>query len=390
MTILDLYTAIPVVLRHLGRTLHDVTLGIDAAIDLVGVLRATRLGLHDAVRYGRTLRRSRTGLVVVVDHVEHTRVVATIDRAQVPVEEDVVHEVEDTVPTHRRVAAYVRRPEVAHERGVLATERRAKRVVVGVERLGRDGVLDRYIDRRQLLRTSLVEALARIVHVAVERDVLVQTPGARAVVDHDVAHGVATKRVLAVPRHRLATAETHVADDYVVRIDLERLTGDADTITRSRLTGNCNIRCANDDGRLQADDTRHVEDDDAGATLLTGPAERALAAVVEVRDGQYLTAATALRVHTTTLGTREGGNLGLHQVVGTVCPGHIGTTLKGLLLDDRQGLLPGGIRGLFCLAQHLAGRGRCLGRERRILRHGSYRAEEHERRENQFFVHRAC
>ena len=70
-------------------------------------------------------------------------------------------------------------------------------------------------------------------------------------VNHDVAHGVATEGVLTVSDQRLAAAEAHVAHDDVVGLDLERLTGNDDTLAGSGLSGNGDIRSAHIDRRLQ-------------------------------------------------------------------------------------------------------------------------------------------
>ena len=58
-------------------------------------------------------------------------------------------------------------------------------------------------------------------HVAIERDVLVQSPLTRAVVNHDVTDRIASERVFTVPYVCVAAAEAHVSDDYVMGVNLE-------------------------------------------------------------------------------------------------------------------------------------------------------------------------
>ena len=99
------------------------------------------------------------------------------------------------------------------------------------ERLAEDRVLDRDVDGRQL---QLLAAVRRLVHVAVHRHVLVEAPAGRDVVDHDVADRVAADRVVAVADPGLAAAEAHVADDDVVRFELDGVAGDADAVARAR------------------------------------------------------------------------------------------------------------------------------------------------------------
>ena len=189
--------------------------------------------------------RQGTRLVVVVDEVRHRRELAAVSCAVYPVVDDVVDEVEDAAPSDAGIAACVVSPQIAHKRGVLAADGRAEGVVPGVEGLGADGILDGDVDGR-LLAVGL--AVVHVEHVAIERDVLVQTPLARAVVNHDVSNGVAAEGVLAVGDQRLAAAEAHVAHDDVVGVDLERLTSDDDAVAGCRLSGNGDIGSADVDG----------------------------------------------------------------------------------------------------------------------------------------------
>ena len=258
--------------------------------------------------YGTFLRSQRTGLVVVVDEVRHRGVLTTISRAVYPVVDHVVDEVEDTTPADAWVTTRIVGPQVAHEGRVLTADGRAEGVVPRVECLGRDSVLDSNVHGRLL---ALGLAIVQVEHVAIERDVLVESPLARAMVNHDVAHGVATERVLAVGHLRLAATEAHVAHDDVVRIHLERLASNDDAVAGSRLSGYSNIRSAHVDGRLQTDDTADVEHHDAGTTLLAGPAERARTVVVQVGHGEHLATTSAEGEHTTALSTGECRNLSL-------------------------------------------------------------------------------
>ena len=107
-----------------------------------------------------------------------------------PVVNDVVHEVEYTTPSDRWVTACIIRPEVAHEGRILSTDCTTKGMVPSIESLGRDGILDGYIHRRHL---ALWLTIVQIEHVAVERDILIQTKLARAVVNHDVTYRITTE-----------------------------------------------------------------------------------------------------------------------------------------------------------------------------------------------------
>ena len=168
-----------------------------------------------------------------------------------PVVDHVVEEVEVAVHPDARVAAGVARPQVVVERAVVPADRAPERVVVGVQRLAGDAPLDRDVDRRQL---QLLVAARRPVHVAVHRQVLVEAPARRAVVDDDVADRVAAERVVAVGHVRLAAAEPEVADDDVVGVDLGGPPGDADAVAGGGLAGDGDVGGADVDGPVQVDD----------------------------------------------------------------------------------------------------------------------------------------
>ena len=67
-------------------------------------------------------------------------------------------------------------------------------MVPSVERLGRDGVLNGHVHRWRL---AVGFAVVHVEHVAIERDVLVASPFARTVVDHDVAYRITAEGILA-------------------------------------------------------------------------------------------------------------------------------------------------------------------------------------------------
>ena len=263
----------PVIGCNGRETFHYITFGKYAAIDMMVELRTARFGLQDAVADGAFGWSSRPWSIIVVDEVELSRVVAAIGCAMYPVIDYIVDEVEDAVPTNRRITSAVRSPQVTDECCILAAQCRTESMIVGVERLRRNGVLNGHVHRRILIGRSLVLSLRFVIHVAIERNVLVQSPLARAVVDHDVAHGIAAERILAMLYTRFSTTETHVTNDDIVCIDGKRFSCNADTIARGCLSGYSDIWSSNIDGRFQSDDTSNVEDYNSRTTGLTSLAE---------------------------------------------------------------------------------------------------------------------
>ena len=169
-----LYASVPVVGGDFRTALHDVAFRVNTSELLEGEEPfAAALALEDAVTYGRVFVGKWSGLIVVVDEVEHGFVFAAIGSTVYPVVDDVVDEVEYAGPSYAWVSPCVVGPEVAHECGVLATDGGAEGMVPCVECLGRDGVLDGDVDGRFLLFWL---AVVHIEHVAIEGDVLVESP----------------------------------------------------------------------------------------------------------------------------------------------------------------------------------------------------------------------
>ena len=153
----------------------------------------------------------------------------------------------------------------------------------------------------------------------------------------------------------------------VVCIDLERLSGNADTVARSSLSGNGDIRCTNVDRRLQTNDTADVKHHDTGTTLFAGPTERTRAVVVQVGNGEHLTAASAKSEHTAALSSRESRNLSLAQVVGAKGPRYVRTSGLSLFYHNRKCHFPSGIAMRLPLCFLLGNKLFCLVCQIRIL-----------------------
>ena len=153
---------------------------------------------------------------------------------------------------------------------------------------------------------------------------------------------------------RFATTETHVTNDDIMRIDGKRLSCNADAIARSCLSGYGDVGSPHIDGSLQSDNAGNVEYHDSRTTGLTSLAERTWSAVIEVRYDINFAASASESVHASAFSSGESRDIGLWQIVGTMCPLDIRTTFARLLFDDGKCLLPCDIRhgililGLCC------------------------------------------
>ena len=210
-------------------------------------------------------------------------------------------------------------------------------MVPSIECLGRDGILDGYIHRWHL---ALWLTIVQIEHVTVERDVLIQTKLARAVVNHDVTNRITAERILTIPYMGITTAETHVANDDIMGINLERFTRNHHALTWSSLSGDGDIRSTDDDWSLQYNISRYVEDDDAGTTLFASPTEGTRTSIIEIGHSQDLATTATEGKHTATLSTWECRNLSLTQIVWAGSPWHVRASCHCLLFYDRESHCP--------------------------------------------------
>jgi len=127
-------------------------------------------------------------------------------------------------------------------------------------------------------------------------------------VKHDVANGIASKAVVTASNPGLTTTETHVAYNHIVRVYPKAFTGHADTVTRSRLSSDGNVRGSDRDGCLQADDAGHVEHHDAGTTLFTGPAQSAGATVLKAGHDQHFAPTSTWSIRASSFSTGKSGD----------------------------------------------------------------------------------
>ena len=169
-----LNAAIPIVLRYLWKTFHHVTHRIHTSELLEGEqIHASAFGFHDTMSHRCILWSQWSWLIVIVDEIRHGSIFTTISRAMHPIVNHIVDEVKHASPSDRWISSRVVCPEIAHKRCVLSSDGRTKRVVPCVESLGGYGVLNRYVHRGFL---TFVFPVSQVKHVAIERDILIQSP----------------------------------------------------------------------------------------------------------------------------------------------------------------------------------------------------------------------
>ena len=95
--------------------------------------------------------------------------------------------------------------------------------------------------------------------MAIERNVLIQSPSTTAMVNHDISNRIPSYCIITESYVLRTAAEAHVANHDIVCIDQERLSGDANTISGSCLSGNRYIRGTYTDRAFQTNHSRYIE-----------------------------------------------------------------------------------------------------------------------------------
>lgn len=156
-------------------------------------------------------------------------------------------------------------------------------------------------------------------------------------INHDVTHWIPTERIIPIRRLRLAATKTHVANDHVMRVELDGISRDANAISWGRVARDGDVGCADADGGFQADDARYIENDDARTSLFTSIAKTARTAVIEIGNDDDFTAPAAEGIHATAPGARKRGDFRLWQIRGFRGTGNVGFPFRGPRFNFGQG-----------------------------------------------------
>src|SRR6185503_4856378 len=145
--------------------------------------------------------------------------------------------------------------------------------------------------------------------MTVHAHVLIQAPGCRYMIDHDITDRIATDRIISSSHPGFAAAEAHIADHYIVCIDPNSFAGNTNSVARCSLSCNSNIRSTNDQWSLDTDDTCNIKYNYSCATLFTCPAKTAGTIIVKIRYDQYFSTTAAKTEFATAFSTGKCGNI---------------------------------------------------------------------------------
>ena len=117
----NLDTTCPVVLCNGRIAFHNITISINTAIHFMIQFASSRFGFQDAMPHRSIFRSGRSRFIIVVYHIEHSGIIATVRRAMYPVEHHIVYKIENTIPTDGRITSRITCPQVTHKCTILTT-----------------------------------------------------------------------------------------------------------------------------------------------------------------------------------------------------------------------------------------------------------------------------
>ena len=115
----NLDTTCPVVLCNGRIAFRNINISINTAIHFMIQFASSRFGFQDAMPHRSIFRSGRSRFIIVVYHIEHSGIIATVRRAMYPVEHHIVYKIENTIPTDGRITSRITCPQVTHKCTIL-------------------------------------------------------------------------------------------------------------------------------------------------------------------------------------------------------------------------------------------------------------------------------
>ena len=165
-----------------------------------------------------------------------------------------------------------------------ATYSRPESMIVTIQSFRENRVLNSYVDSRKLQTMSCGITM---VYMAIKRHILIQPPAAGAMIDNNITHTVTSQSIIPEEHILRPPTETHMADNNIMRIKQERSPCYTNSIPRSCLTCNSDIRSTDVYRGFQPDNTRNIEHNNTRTTGLTCLTQRSGPTVSQRIDHNY-------------------------------------------------------------------------------------------------------
>ena len=219
--------------------MDNIAIHISFSIYIFKLFGTSRFRLHNTIA-DRLIKRSYgTRLKVIIDDIEQTLVITTVNRTIPPVIGDIINKVKITIHTDRAIPADIRSKEITAEHAVMTADRCTERMIITIKRFSKHRVLNCDVHSRQFSVSPICPA---IVHMTIERHILIQSPTGRDMVYDNIAHAITTQGIVPEQYILFPTPETHMTDNNIMCIKQERSPCHTDTVSGSCLSGNGYIR----------------------------------------------------------------------------------------------------------------------------------------------------
>src|SRR5262245_44739280 len=180
-----------------------------------------------------------------------------------PVEEDVITIIEFAGHADGWIAAGVTCEQIVVEGGIASAPGAAERVVPRVERFAGNAPLHRHVDGREF---------GVLFHVAIERQVFVHAPTGGTMIDDDLSLGIAADIVGTLAALRLTAAHAEMAENDIVRVDIERIVRETNAVAGRGLAGDGDVGIVDIKSAFELDNAGDAKDDDARTAFFDGGA----------------------------------------------------------------------------------------------------------------------
>ena len=205
----------------------------------------------------------------------------------------------------------------------MPTDGCTESMIVGIQCFRENRILDGNVYCRKFQPVSVCPS---VVYMTVDRHVFIQSPTGGAMVNHDISNRIPSYCIITESYVLRTAAEAHVANHNIVCIDQERLSGDADTISGSRLSGNGYIRGTYANRAFQTNHSRYIEYNNTCTSRFAGFAQCSGAGIFQRSDHDHFTSTTTGSIHTSAFRAGESRDITFYQIFGFGGPRLIGTT----------------------------------------------------------------
>ena len=229
-------------------------------------------------------RSDRPRFKIIINNIQTAGFISPVNRTVPPIKSHIVYQIKILIHANGTVTADIGCEQVTAKHTVMPTYSRPESMIVTIQSFRENRVLNSYVDSRKLQTMSCGITM---VYMAIKRHILIQPPAAGAMIDNNITHTVTSQSIIPEEHILRPPTETHMADNNIMRIKQERSPCYTNSIPRSCLTCNSDIRSTDVYRGFQPDNTRNIEHNNTRTTGLTCLTQRSGPTVSQRIDHNY-------------------------------------------------------------------------------------------------------